>query len=109
MLRTPEAFIKEGSKVFRAAATDKMFIRALIAAAQSKAHDVEIEAVSLDTRVEAAYDAIFDCCLSVLNAAGYRITAAPEHHNKRWKPLAHLSARASAFTTNWMRFAMCEI
>ncbi len=56
MLRTPEAFLKEGSKVFRLAPADKRVIRSLIQAAQSKAKDVEVKAVSLDTRIEAAYD-----------------------------------------------------
>lgn len=82
MLRTPDAFIREGSKVFRPAPTDKHLIRNLIEAAQGKSNDVEIEAVSLDTRVEAAYDAAFDCCLAVLNAAGYRVTPAPGHHQQ---------------------------
>lgn len=82
MLRTPEAFVKEGSKVFRTAPTDKHLIRGLIETAQWKANDVEIEAVSLDTRVEAAYDAVFDCCLAVLNAVGYRISSAPGHHEQ---------------------------
>jgi hypothetical protein len=82
MLRTPETFIKAGSKVFRTAPVDKHLIRSLIEAAQWKASDVEIEAVSLDTRVEAAYDAVFDCCLAVLNAAGYRVSSAPGHHEQ---------------------------
>lgn len=82
MLRAPEDFVKEGSKVFRAAPTDKHFIRGLIEAAQWKTKDVEIEAVSLDTRVEAAYDAVFDCSLAVLNATGFRVTSAPGHHEQ---------------------------
>lgn len=82
MLRTPKTFIEEGSKVFRPVAIDKTLIRGLIEAAQWKASDVEIEAVSLDTRVEAAYDAVFDCCLAVINAAGYRVSSAPGHHEQ---------------------------
>ena len=82
MLRTPDAFMREGSRVFRVAATDKTLVRSLIEAAQAKAGDAKIEAVSLDTRVEAAYDAVFDCCLAVLNAAGYRIGSAPGHHEQ---------------------------
>ena len=74
--------MKEGSKVFRLAPVDKRLIRSLIDAAQAKTRDVEVEAVSLDTRVEAAYDAVFDCCLAVLNAEGYRVTSAPEHHKQ---------------------------
>jgi hypothetical protein len=82
MLRSPDAFLREGSKVFRAVATDKSLVRSLIEAAQWKANDVEIEAVSLDTRVEAAYDAVFDCCLAVINAAGFRVSSAPGHHEQ---------------------------
>lgn len=82
MLRTPDAFTKGGSKVFRTAPVDKQLIRGLIEAAQWKASDVEIEAVSLDTRVEAAYDAVFDCCVAVINAVGYRISSAPGHHEQ---------------------------
>jgi hypothetical protein len=80
MLRTPDAFLKEGSKVFRPAPADKRVIRSLIQAAQLKAKDVGVQAVSLDTRVEAAYDAVFNCCLAVLNAERYRTGAAPGHH-----------------------------
>lgn len=50
MLRAPDAFLKEGSKVFRLAPVDKRLIRSLIDAAQAKTRDVEVEAVSLDTR-----------------------------------------------------------
>jgi len=33
-------------------------------------------------RVEAAYDAVFDCCLAVLNAERYSTHAAPGHHQE---------------------------
>ena len=82
MLRAPDAFLKEGSKVFRSAAADKRIIRSLLQAAQRKAKDAQLEAVSLDTRVEAAYDAVFDCCLAVLNAARYRTNAVTGHHQE---------------------------
>jgi len=49
MLRTPDGFLKEGSKVFRLAPADKRIIRALLQAAQTKAKDVELDVVSLDT------------------------------------------------------------
>lgn len=82
MLRTPDGFLKEGSKVFRPAPADKRIIRALLQAARTKAKDVELDVVSLDTRVEAAYDAVFDCCLAVLNAERYRTVAVPGHHQE---------------------------
>jgi len=82
MLRAPDAFLKEGSKVFRSAAADKRIILALLRAAQTKAKDAEIEAISLDTRVEAAYDAVFDCCLAVLIAERYRTNAVSGHHQE---------------------------
>ncbi len=82
MLRAPDAFLKEGSKVFRPAPADKRIIRALLQAAQRKAKDAELKAVSLDTRVEAAYDAVFDCCLAVLIAERYRTNAVTGHHQE---------------------------
>lgn len=82
MLRTPDKFLREGSKVFRPTPADKRIVRALLQAAQTKGKDVEVDAVSLDTRVEAAYDAVFDCCLAVLNAERYRTLAVPGHHQE---------------------------
>ena len=55
MLRTPDGFLQESSKVFRPTPADRRIIRALLQAAQTKAKDVELDMVSLDTRVEAAY------------------------------------------------------
>jgi hypothetical protein len=82
VLRSIENFREAGSKVFRPAPTDKRAIRAWLVAAQAKAADSAVEAVSLDTRVEAAYDAVFNCCLAVINAKGYRLGAAPGHHEE---------------------------
>ena len=82
MLRRPDGFLKEGSKVFRPTPADKRIIRALLQAARTKAKDVKLGAVSLDTRVEAAYDAVFDCCLAVLNAERYRTNAVAGHHQE---------------------------
>ena len=45
MLRTPDGFLQEGSKVFRPTPADKRIIRALLQAAQTKAKDVELDVV----------------------------------------------------------------
>ncbi len=63
-MRTPKESLKEGSKVFRPTPADKRIIRALLQAAQTKAKDVKLDVVSLDTRV----------ALPIRFAQGWRLT-----------------------------------
>jgi len=53
---------------------------ALLAAASRKRDDALLEANSMDTRVEATYDACFNIALAVLNAHGWKARPVPAHH-----------------------------
>jgi hypothetical protein len=51
-----------------------------IHAAQEKVADAKQTSVSLGTRFEAVYDAVFCSALVVLNASGWRHRSVPGHH-----------------------------
>ncbi len=53
---------------------------ALLAAASRKRDDALLEASSMDTRVEATYDACFNIALALLNAHGWKPRPVPAHH-----------------------------
>lgn len=80
MLRRPEDFEREGSKVFRKAPINNASIDGWIAIARGKVADAQRLENSTSTRLGAAYDAIFNLCLAVLCRRGWRCTAADGHH-----------------------------
>lgn len=80
MLRKPEQFEREGSKVFRKAPVNTASIEGWVKIAGGKAADAARKANSASTRVGAAYDSIFNLALAVLCRNGWRCTAADGHH-----------------------------
>lgn len=80
MLRKPEDFQQEGSKVFRKAPVNTASIEGWIAIAKGKAADAQRTANSPSTRLGAAYDAVFNLSLALLCKKGWRCTAADGHH-----------------------------
>lgn len=79
-LRTPERFVREGSKVFRTAPVNKTAIAGWIAIAEGKVADAQRTSNSPSTRLGAAYDSVFNLSLAVLCKHGWRSTAAEGHH-----------------------------
>jgi hypothetical protein len=67
-------------QAFHSCPQDRSTIAALLAAATRKRADALLEANSLDTRVEANYDACFNIALAVLNAHGWKARPVPSHH-----------------------------
>lgn len=67
-------------QAFQPCPQDRATIAALLAAAARKREDALREANSLDTRVEANYDACFNIALAVLNAHGWKARPLPAHH-----------------------------
>src|SRR5438105_6932371 len=79
MLRTAKQLQTEVS-AFAPCPQDKTAVRAWIKAAQDKAKDADNLTVSLGTRFEACYDAIFFVALAVLNAEGWKSRSGEGHH-----------------------------
>jgi len=67
-------------QAFHACPQDRTTVNALLAAASRKRDDALRQANSLDTRVEASYDACFNIALAVLNAHGWKARPVPAHH-----------------------------
>lgn len=80
MLRRPEDFYKEGSKVFRKAPVNAVSIQGWIAISEGKVADALREENSTTTRLGAAYDAMLNLSFAVLCAKGWRCTSADGHH-----------------------------
>ena len=80
MLRKPEQFVAEGSKVFRKAPVNTASIAGWVKIAGGKAADAARKANSASTRLGAAYDAVLNVSLAVLCKNGWRCTAAEGHH-----------------------------
>lgn len=80
MLRKPEQFQQEGSKVFRKAPVNIASIEGWVRISGGKAADAARKANSASTRLGAAYDAVFNLSLAVLCKNGWRCTAADGHH-----------------------------
>lgn len=79
MLRSAQHLSTEEG-AFHPCPRDKITVRGLIEAAQRKSNDAVLDKNSLDTRVEANYDACFNLALAVLNAHGWKPKAIAEHH-----------------------------
>ena len=69
-----------GEQAFKPCPRDRATVAALLAAASRKREDALLEANSLDTRVEASYDACFNIAPAVLNAHGWKARPVPAHH-----------------------------
>lgn len=80
MLRKPEQFEREGSKVFSKAPVNTVSIGGWVKIAGGKAADAARKANSASTRLGAAYDSIFNLALAILCKNGWRCTAADGHH-----------------------------
>jgi len=80
VLRKPEQFQQEGSKVFRKAPVNRASIEGWVKISGGKAADAGRKANSASTRLGAAYDAVFNISLAVLCKNGWRCTAADGHH-----------------------------
>ncbi len=80
MLRKPEQFQQEGSKVFRRAPVNVASLEGWVHISGGKAADAARKANSASTRLGAAYDAVFNLSLAVLCKNGWRCTAADGHH-----------------------------
>lgn len=80
MLRKPEDFYKEGSKVFRHAPVGRDAIKGWATIAAGKAKDAMNPTNSPSTRLGAAYDSVFNLSLAVLLSKGWRCGAADGHH-----------------------------
>lgn len=80
MLRKPEQFEREGSKVFRRAPVNTASIEGWVKISAGKAADAGRKANSASTRLGAAYDSVFNLSLAVLCKNGWRCTAADGHH-----------------------------
>lgn len=80
MLRKPKDFQTEGSKVFYAAPASREAIKGWIGIAYGKVADSQRTENSNSTRLGAAYDAVFNLSLAVVNKDGWRTTSANGHH-----------------------------
>ena len=67
-------------QAFHPCPQDRATVMALLASESRKRDDALLEANSLDTRVEATYDACFNIALAVLNAQGWKARPLPAHH-----------------------------
>lgn len=79
-LRRPEDFYNEGSKVFRKAPVNRESIRGWVQIARDKAKDSFNLDNSTSTRLSASYDAVFNLCLAVVAAHGWRVGSSDGHH-----------------------------
>lgn len=66
--------------VFAPVPRDKTMAQKFLAASDRKAADSRIEQVSYDSRVEAAYDALYNSAAAVLACVGFRATCNDSHH-----------------------------
>ncbi|WP_431263246.1 hypothetical protein ACQ859_25080 [Roseateles chitinivorans] len=80
MLRKPEDFYKEGSKVFRKAPFNVSSIKGWITISEGKVADSLRAENSNTTRLGAAYDAILNLSFALLCSKGWRCTSADGHH-----------------------------
>ena len=80
MLRKPDDFYKEGSKVFHKAAVNRKNIDGWVAISKGKIADASRKDNSPTTRLGAAYDAMFNLALAVVSANGWRAGSADGHH-----------------------------
>ena len=80
MLRKPDEFLREGSRVFRKAPINTLSIEGWVKIAGGKAADAARKANSASTRMGAAYDSVFNLSLAILCKNGWRCTAADGHH-----------------------------
>lgn len=80
MLRKPEDFYKEGSKVFRKAPVNRESIQGWVGIARGKVADAQRKENSRTTRLGAAYDAVLNLSFAVLATKGWRCTSADGHH-----------------------------
>lgn len=80
MLRKPEDFYKEGSKVFRKAPVNREGIAGWKRIAKGKVADAYLTQNSPTTRLGAAYDSILNLSFAVLAINGWRCTSAEGHH-----------------------------
>lgn len=96
MLRKPEQFEREGSKVFRKAPVNKVSIEGWVKIAGGKAADATRKANSASTRLGAAYDSIFNLALAILCKNGWRCTAADGHHAQALEAACAYSGIGSA-------------
>jgi len=79
-LRTAEALHRQGSRVIHRGPQNVAQIREWLRAADEKLKDAENLTVSKGTRMDAAYDVVLCCGLSVLGAQGWRAGSEPGHH-----------------------------
>jgi hypothetical protein len=80
VLRKPEQFQQEGSKVFRKAPVNTVSIAGWVKISGGKAADAARKVNSASTRLGAAYDSVFNLSLAILCRHGWRCTAADGHH-----------------------------
>lgn len=80
MLRKPEDFYKEGSKVFRKAPFNVSSIKGWVTISEGKVADSLRAENSSTTRLGAAYDAILNLSFALLCSKGWRCTSADGHH-----------------------------
>lgn len=66
--------------VFAAVQRDKVMAQKFLAASDRKAADSKIEQLSNDSRVEAAYDALYNLSAAVLACVGFRAICNDSHH-----------------------------
>lgn len=79
MLRSASQLQSE-EKAFAPCPQDRAAIQRWITAAREKSRDASSTAISIGTRFEAQYDAIFNVALVVLNASGWRHRSVQGHH-----------------------------
>jgi hypothetical protein len=79
MLRSAQQLSLD-QRAFHQCPQDKGTVRGLLEAAQRKTQDALLAENSLDTRVEANYDACFNIALAVLNAQGWKSKSIEGHH-----------------------------
>jgi hypothetical protein len=80
MLRKPEDFYKEGSKVFRKAPVNRESVQGWVNIAKGKVADAQRKENSRTTRLGAAYDAVLNLSFAVLAIKGWRCTSDNGHH-----------------------------
>lgn len=80
MLRKPEDFYKEGSKVFQKAPVNRLAIQGWVNICKGKIADASRKGNSASTRLGAAYDAVLNLSLAVVSSNGWRTGSADGHH-----------------------------
>lgn len=82
MLRKPEDFIREGSKVFSKVPVNLANIEGWRNISQGKIADAYRQENSRTTRLGAAYDAMLNLSLAVLSKNGWRAGGVEGHHKE---------------------------